>query len=259
MRQLPSHVRLWMNCTPPDTPKGERLPIEDIQSKYGTFFLTSSISIMMVCAIEDILEERRNREELFKANPPDGFDGAAARATYQPPPDVIGLWGVDMAATEEYGYQRAGCQHFAELATTLGIKIEVPPESDILRPMPVYGFAESEWWHIKMTARKRELESRLAMATQNEQNARDEKFFVQGALDDTNYHMQTWGGDRQGRGVDACILEQSPLLKQILTPKGPQPTLLGELGPQGQIPGAIRLPPEAGGKKPRTKKVKRKR
>lgn len=246
MRQLPDHVKLWMNCAPPDTPKGQRLPIEDIEAKYGTFFLTSSISIMMACAIEDILEERNHREAMFKANPPDSPEAAAVRSAYQPPADAIGLWGVDMAATEEYGYQRAGCQFFCTLAATLGIQIIVPPESDLLRPMPVYGFAESEWWHIKMTARKRELEGRVAQAIQNEKNAQNERFFLQGALDDLTYHMQTWGGDRDGRGVDACILEQSPILKQLLAPKTPQPILLGELGPQGQIPGAKVLPADAG-------------
>ena len=33
----------------------------------------------------------------------------------------IGLWGIDMAATEEYAYQRPGCQHFLGLVKRAGI------------------------------------------------------------------------------------------------------------------------------------------
>lgn len=256
MRQLPPYVALWMQGDFPDTPNGKRLPIEDLSAKYGTYFWTSSISIMIACAIEDILEERAKREELFKANQPTDAEGRAIRDGYAPPPDEIGLWGVDMTATEEYGYQRAGCQYFLTLAATLGIKVTVPPESDLLRPMPIYGFCEGEWWHIKMTQRKRELENRLAMSRQDVANASRNVAFLEGALDDLNYHLQTWGGDRDGAGTDASILAQSPILREILTPKA-KPILLGELGPQGQIPGAMKLPADAG-KPPKKKRIKAK-
>jgi hypothetical protein len=246
MRTLPPHVNLWMSGNYPDTPNGKRLPIEDIAAKYGTYFLTSSVSIMMACAIEDILEERQNRQALFDANPPTDAEGQAARDAYQPEPDIIGLWGVDMAASEEYGYQRAGCQYFCTLANTLGIKIQVPAESDLLRPMPIYGFAETEWWHIKLTARQRELQGRLAGAQARLAATQGEVHFLQGALDDMEYHLQTWGGDRDGAGVDISILAQSPDIQRALKPAAPQPILLGELGPNGEIPGAKRLPLAAG-------------
>lgn len=241
MRQLPPHVNLWMQGEPADTPNAKRLPIEQLSAKYGTYFWTSSISIMIACAIEDILDERQKREALLRDNPPTDADGIAARAAYVPPVDEIGLWGVDMTASEEYGYQRAGCQHFLTLAQTLGIKITVPPESDLLRPMPIYGFCEGEWWHIKLTQRQRELTGRLHGARQAVADATRQVAFLEGAMDDMNYHLLTWGGDRDGAGIDASILAQSPYVRDILVPKPGQPILLGELGPQGQIPGAIRI------------------
>ncbi len=184
---------VWMFDAVPEIPGSRRLPVEDLTAKYGTLFFTSSIAWMIACAIEDILEARAN-----------GADEGHS----------IALYGIDMAATEEYGYQRAGCQHMLLLAAHLGINIIVPPESDLLRPMPLYGIDESTPWMIKLTARNRELQSRLANAQNNHANLTREIAFLQGAIDDNNYHMQTWGGDRQASGVDISILAQSPALRQ---------------------------------------------
>lgn len=198
--------------------------------------------MMMACAIEDILEERQKYEGFAKAAA-EVRQGEPAGAYEQRAPDVIGLWGVDMAATEEYGYQRAGCQYFVTIAALLNIQIYVPPESDLLRPMPVYGFVENEWFHIKNTQRLRELTSRRDQARNAMAGAQSQMAFLDGAIDDMNYQMQTWGGDRDGVGIEPALLANSPALKQLLAPKA-QPVLLGELGPQGQIPGSKDLQEE---------------
>lgn len=190
--------RVWMYGTVPEIPSSLPLPVDDLISKYGTYFFTSSIAFMVACAIEDILAER------------------ATRAEGPEEQDVIALFGVDMAANEEYGYQRAGCQHFLLLAADLGINIYVPPESDLLRPMPLYGISESSHWMIKNTARKRELEGRLAGVKGNIDRLRGEEMFLTGALDDLNYHMLTWCEDREGRGVSHEILAQSPHLRNAV-------------------------------------------
>lgn len=198
----PQKCPVWMANVVPEIRASRALPIDDIMAKYGTYFLTSSISIMMACAIEDILE---------------------ARAAGDTGEHTIGLWGVDMAATEEYGYQRAGCQYFITLISQLGINIQVPPESDLLRPMPVYGLSESNWWLIKGTARKRELEGRLAGAMQALESAKQNVHFLQGAIDDHAYHMQTWGEDREGVGTHAEIWALSPRITEAVLAKLPPP------------------------------------
>ena len=148
-------------------------PLQAVIERFGPYFLTSSLSLMMAMAIMEIeaarLEEGHNNED-----------------------DVIGLWGVDMAATEEYGYQRAGCQHFIELAFDAGIGIYVPPESDLLRPMPVYGICEWDHNYIKATARMTELNNRMGQAQQTIQQAQQQLTFLQGAADDMNYNINTW-------------------------------------------------------------------
>lgn len=193
----PVKCPVWMKDTVPEIPASRALPVDDLTQKYGTFFFTSSLAWMAACAIEDILEARAKGES-------DGTD------------DEIGMWGVDMAATEEYGFQRAGCQHFLLLAADLGIKVTVPPESDLLRPMPLYGISESSHWMIKNTARLKELQHRLAIAKEQQNAATQSIAFLNGAIDDMNYQMQTWCEDRDGIGTSYDIMAKSPKLREII-------------------------------------------
>jgi len=151
----------------PEISNGVVYPSQEVLAEFGPYFLTSSLSLMLAMAILEI--EKSGETD-----------------------NVIGLWGVDMAATEEYGYQRAGCQHFIDLAYERGIGIYVPPESDLLRPMPVYGICEWDHNYIKLTARSRELNDRLNQANQQIEAAKQQALFMQGAIDDLNYQVNTW-------------------------------------------------------------------
>jgi hypothetical protein len=144
-----------------EIPKSVAVPVDDLVAKYGPYFFTSSLAWMFAMAIEAGDEK-------------------------------IGLWGVDMAASEEYGYQRAGCQYFAMLAKARGIEVGVPPESCLLRPPPLYGVSELDHDRIKLLARKRELEARLNQRQAEAQAAQNEAIFLKGALDDMNYIDSTW-------------------------------------------------------------------
>lgn len=171
---------VWMFEPVVEIPNSRALPFEQLQRKWGSYFWTSSLSYMIAMALDKIMDARKSRAP-----------GVAEE-------DVVGLWGVDMSATEEYGYQRAGCHHFLCLANLLGIGVYVPPESDLLRPMPPYGLFESTHFHIKSLARKNELESRLAGATAAHANTGNEVHFLKGCIDDIKYQLDTWGDDRQG-------------------------------------------------------------
>jgi hypothetical protein len=149
-------------------------PTARVEEEFSPYFLTSSLSLMMALAILEI-------EDYRKAHP--DHDHAE---------DVIGMWGVDMAATEEYGYQRAGCQFFVIEALRRGIGVYVPPESDVLRPMPVYGICEWNHQYIKMTARAREFNQRKAHIEQVLSTEQAGLRFIQGAIDDLNYTVNTW-------------------------------------------------------------------
>lgn len=164
---LQEHPCVWVAdpAALPELKHGHMLPHKELVSKYGPYFFTSSLAWMHAMAIE-------------------------AGAT------TIGYWGVDMAATEEYGYQRAGCQFFTMLARAKGIEVIVPEESDLLIPPPLYGVCELDHAWIKMQARRKELTARMNMIVQQDTQVKQEFFFVRGALDDMDYMQQTWAGDK---------------------------------------------------------------
>ena len=149
-------------------------PIERVEDEFSTYFLNSSLSLMCALAILEI-------EDLWKANP-----------EHDKTEDVIGFFGVDMAATEEWASQRPGCHFFVLEALRRGIGVYVPPESDLLRPLPVYGLCEWDHAYIKATARMREFNARKQEA-ENQLNAGQANLrFMQGAIDDLDYQIKTW-------------------------------------------------------------------
>jgi hypothetical protein len=105
--------------------------------------MTSSLALMLALAIDEIEQLRmaRSIHREHKAyvatldagvpvqppgfTPPAGLPREIFEAELDKPDedDVIGLWGVDMAAAEEYAYQKPGCQFFILEAMRRGIGI----------------------------------------------------------------------------------------------------------------------------------------
>ena len=169
------------------------LPWEELVAKYGPYFFTSSLAWMMACAIE-------------------------AGAT------KIALYGVDMAATTEYHDQRMGCQYFALLAKAMGIEVGVPPESDLLRPAPLYGVCENSHAWIKQTARAREMSSRLTEAQQIIQEKTNEVHFLTGAMDDQDWNLHSFFGAADSLGQEFTAPPTVPALgyKKPVKPRPPK-------------------------------------
>jgi hypothetical protein len=188
-----------------EVPMQRRYPIAKVENEFSSYFLTSSLALMMALAILEI-EQIRSSRRAYRATLalPDAERMAAATANPMPEfvsieeltkpdeDDEIGFWGVDMAATEEYGYQRAGCQYFILETLRRGIGVYVPPESCLLRPMPVYGISEWDHNYIKMTQRMREMNARREQLQNEAQKAQINLASVSGAIDDLNYMVNTW-------------------------------------------------------------------
>ncbi len=103
-RVLMDKCELWMFYPEPDlSPRVVQYPVEAIQQKYGSYFMTSSFGWMLALAIEELTLD------------PDFEDGK----------HTIGLWGVEMEYSTEYAEQRAGLRHFLEVASLAGIKISL--------------------------------------------------------------------------------------------------------------------------------------
>ncbi len=155
-----------------DLPTSVRIPREQLIAKYGPYFFTSSLAWMFAMALED------------------------------PEVEEIGMWGVDMSATEEYRWQRPGCQYFMTLAFGKGIIVTVPPESDLLHPQPLYGVDEWNPMNVKMLARQKELTARAQNAEQVAARANAELSFLRGAIDDNQYYINTFSaGGEVGRFI----------------------------------------------------------
>lgn len=54
----------------------------------------------------------------------------------------IHLYGVDLLQSEEYAYQRPGCEYWLGIARGLGIKVVVPSTSALCKASYVYGYSE---------------------------------------------------------------------------------------------------------------------
>lgn len=160
---------IYMIGPDPEIPSSVAYPKAEMIEKYGRYFFTSSLAWMLALALSQ--------------------EGVTD----------IGLWGVDMSATEEYGYQRAGCHYFIELARKQGVAIHAPPESDLLQPAPLYGLGEMHPMRIKLTTRQKELTEKMHAAAkrgddlklQFEQAIRESLYF-QGAAEDVQYILNTW-------------------------------------------------------------------
>jgi hypothetical protein len=164
-KQLP---RVYMQEVRPEFPGAIQYPMAEMSKRFGDYFWTSSLAYMLALAIDK-------------------------------KPEVIGLWGVDMSAHDEYGHQRPGCHYFIQEAQKAGIQIYAPPESDILEPPPPYGYRESSrmWW--KMNTRWKELHGKRQQTTAeiDQLNAKlaqlkRHQITLEGAMEDAQYICNTF-------------------------------------------------------------------
>lgn len=190
------HV-VWMREQIVAIPNSQTIPWEQLVAKYGNFFFTSTLAWMAAMAIEAILLNR----ELLQAGDERAVHGE----------DAIGFWGVDMSTEEEYVQQRAGCQFFATLAASMGIRIVTPPESDLMIPPALYGISESMPRNVRMLARLNMAKARQAQSALEVLNAEKQKAFSDGQLDAELYHNRTWGHEGQIKGTRFEDLFAAPI------------------------------------------------
>lgn len=99
LRDLP---RLYLQAEQAEIPNAEAYPFERVASVIGRPYWNSSISYAMALAIAEGAEE-------------------------------IGIWGVDMAGDDEYGYQRPNMEWLVGVAEGRGIKVHIPEASPLCK------------------------------------------------------------------------------------------------------------------------------
>jgi len=140
-------------------PNGVLFPKEAVVEKFGTYF-TNTVSWMIAFAIYEGFEE-------------------------------IHVYGVDMACDDEYAHQRPSCEYFLGWAAGAGIKIYLPPESDLLKSCSLYGFeADNGEMRALWKARDKELRERIGKYEETLKKTELEYHQLIGALNSQTYYKQ---------------------------------------------------------------------
>ena len=106
--------------------------------------------------------------------------------------DELGIFGVDMAAAQEYyTMQKGGLIYWIERAQALGIKVTIPMESCLGMPTPLYGYSESSRFGRRMNVMHKLTTDSMASLQQQHQNIGQQIAFHQGALEAQAYFMRT--------------------------------------------------------------------
>lgn len=156
----------------PSIPNSVPIPYGNLIQKYGPYFWTSTIAYMLAMAIETLAPRALAGEKVF-----------------------LGLFGVDMAASEEWNYQRPGCQHWVGLAMSIGIDVVLPKESDLMRPTTMYGIGEYNARHIRLSARRAEVQA-IVNNLQAQHNEITQRLISgKATLGELDYVLSTWSDD----------------------------------------------------------------
>ncbi len=113
--------------------------------------------------------------------------------------EEIHVYGVDMAQDTEWAEQRPACEYWIGLARGMGIKVYVPPTSDLLKAIGQYGWPEGTIIRKKLVERMSFLNNQEKEYTTELQtlDARRAQLIavlnqIQGAKQDTTYWTRSW-------------------------------------------------------------------
>lgn len=75
--------------------------------------------------------------------------------------DEIGIWGVNMSSDGEYVHQKPSCSFLLGYARALGIKITIPPTSELLALTHQYGYEHEPRFLQGLDQKRAEIEAQL--------------------------------------------------------------------------------------------------
>jgi hypothetical protein len=165
---LQGHPKVYMQLKDPLFPGSVEYPKNEMIEEFGDMFFTSSVAWMAALAISNLTKSTDEEK-------------------------VLGFWGIDMAASDEYDYQRAGCHFFIWVARNRGINVVAPGESDILNTYPLYGYQENTHMWRKLNTRGEELDGRINLLNKEIQQKQNEMLVLRGAREGVDYAL-TWSG-----------------------------------------------------------------
>ncbi len=110
---------------------------------------------------------------------------------------TIDVYGVDMSQQTEYFDQKSNVEYFLGMCRGLGIEVNLPETSDLLKATHQYGFGSDNGLRAKLLERKKEFEERRGVFNQEIENRRIEiqqlkveVGVLNGALQNTDWMLQ---------------------------------------------------------------------
>lgn len=123
----------------------------------------------------------------------------------------IGIFGVDMAATEEhYGGQKCGCHIMIELAKQRGVKVVIPHESSLSSMPPLYGYAEASAKGRHLLVRELELKQQISNLDATISRLNNERNYFAGGLESTQYIRRTFVDGEHDAELDVEVETLNP-------------------------------------------------
>lgn len=158
----PLNVPIYMQDKYADIPNSIKFPLQEIIDKFGNYF-TNSISYMTALAIYEGYNE-------------------------------ISIYGVDMAVGSEYVDQRPSCEYFIGLARGAGIKVYIPPASDLCKARFMYAFdaPKQNVYKEKIASMLKNMQQRDAQIQQQMREMERAHYQYEGAIGATKEIDKIW-------------------------------------------------------------------
>lgn len=119
----------------------------------------------------------------------------------------LAIYGVDMAQGTEYSAQRPSVEYHLGIAGGMGVKVHIPPESDLLHAGTLYGVEDDSWLHTRLRTREAELVAQMAALREQVNQGHLKLATLQGALETTLYFAAVATSPRGGRdGQDPAAI-----------------------------------------------------
>lgn len=176
---------VWMVDPRPEFPSSQRFPFEQVMKDLNCSYFTNSIAWMTALAVLELT---------MPLQLPDGRFTRIAK-----PGAELALFGIDMAASSEYGSQRPSCEYHVGLAQGFGVPVYIPPTSDLCKASSLYGLDTTANLRIKLQAKQKKIKDAInALENQRQQTLNQERILQsqidqhRGALEANKYVIGVW-------------------------------------------------------------------
>lgn len=169
------NVPVYMQDINKDVPNCVLFPLDEMLKFWekrgiaGARYLTNSIAVMIAFAL---------------------FEGEVTGNQFE----CIDIFGVDMAVGSEYVDQRPSCEYWIGIAEGMGVKVYIPPASDLCKTRFMYAFeaVKQHQYNEKIGNMLKNMETRRNQIIAQEQQAHDARMQYEGAIGAVREVTKVW-------------------------------------------------------------------